>query len=307
MKMPQEAGNFPGQTLQTNEDYMTEYSGLRAGRTAPFTQVAEWVMVAPINGQAKALYTVLQGHVNTARNDGRAWPGMDNIAELLGYSRRQSVLPYLKELVALGAVEVVVEKTPKGRRNTYLVHATPPPGYQGLLTYADFYAAKQRDGALQRTMGSAPERTTGGALDRTRTIRTEPDEVEPYEGSPTGTCSRRSPASRPTAISKPKKPYAVLHGTDLHGRSEKQITQKVTAVWHSVVKAQGGEEPVSYGGGWREQRDRHPIGSQIKDFFEEHDVLDCSAEWLDGLLRNVRNHAVQWAQDHPQDTTEAAA
>lgn len=287
---------------------MTEYSGLRAGRTAPFTMVAEWVMVAPINGQAKALYTVLQGHVNTARNDGRAWPGMDNIAELLGYSRRQSVLPYLKELVALGAVEVVVEKTPKGRRNTYLVHATPPPGYQGLLTYADFYAAKQRDGALERTMGSAPQRTTGGALDRTRTIRTEPDEGNQTNSSPRGTSSRGSNPAGSTAIKKPRKIVEVLRGRDLVGLPAKEITRKLTAVWHAVLQQHGGEAPVSYGGGWREEpRPRHPVGSQLKDFFHANDPGDYIHDeaWLDDLLGKVRVHARQYAENHLQ-AAEAA-
>jgi hypothetical protein len=158
-------------------------------------------------------------------------------------------------------------------------------------------------GVPGETAGEFTGQTTGAITDQGE-LTTEPD-----NGSPTGTCSRRSNPAGSSAKSKPKKPHVVLRGRDLVGLPAKEITRRVTAMWHAVVKQHGGEEPVSYGGGWREApRPSHPVGGEIKDFFMAHGVDDYihDEEWLDGLLRNVRAHAVQYAQNHPQQAAEAA-
>lgn len=116
---------------------------LRSGRRSPkFVQTPEWVLVAGVSAPAQALYTVLLGHVNRARDDGLAWPGMDALADLLGFKQRKSVQRYLRELVDLGAVDVDRQRSTR-RFNIYTVHETPPDGYVGPKSLQDFYAARK--------------------------------------------------------------------------------------------------------------------------------------------------------------------
>jgi hypothetical protein len=291
---------------------MNESSALRAGRKAPFAQIAEWVIAAPVTTQAKALYMALAAHENHARGDGRVWPGLTSVAKMLGYKHRQSLSRYITELVELGAIEIEYETHAGGRRPVYIIHELPPDGYGDARSVVEFHAQlrAEEEGSNATAFGGSKPGSFGGSKPTGFTNHTNgTTRSEPDEGSPTGTCSRRSNPAGSSAKSKPKKPYVVLRGRDLVGLPAKEITRKVTAMWHAVLKQHGGEEPVSYGGGWREApRDRHPVGSQIKDFFMAHGVDDYvhDEEWLDGLLRNVRAHAVQYAQNHPQQAAEAA-
>lgn len=117
---------------------------IRYGHRAPtFVMTPEWIIVAGLSPQAVALYTVLLAHVNRQRHDGTAWPGMDVLAELLGYRRRQSVQPYVRELAALGAVDVEAQTTRTGRRNIYIVNEIPPDDYVGAMSLAEFHAERR--------------------------------------------------------------------------------------------------------------------------------------------------------------------
>lgn len=128
---------------------------VRAGRRADrFVQVPEWILVAGLSPQAQTLYTALLAHVNHERGDGLAWPGMDTLAQLLGYTRRQTIRKYLTELVALGALDVERMTHTLVRRNVYLVHETPPPGYLGLRTLREFYAERRTETAGQSPRGA---------------------------------------------------------------------------------------------------------------------------------------------------------
>jgi hypothetical protein len=150
--------------------------GIRMGRRAHyFVPTPEWVLVAGLSPQAQALYTVLLAHVNRERGDGIAWPGLAALADLLGYRKQHSVIPYVRELEALGAVEVVKETTERGRRNTYVVHETPPDGYAGARSLTAFYAREaQGQEGVCRSSGTSLCRCSGRPA--CRPSGTEPDE-----------------------------------------------------------------------------------------------------------------------------------
>jgi hypothetical protein len=168
-------------------------STLEPGRRAPFALVPEWVVLAPITPPAKALYALLVAHTNSLRGDGIAWPGMDTMAVILGYSRRQSVSRYVRELQRLGALEVRVTKWAGGRRNTYVVHELPPDGYSGYASVVAFHKERiaisrslEGGGTPERTTHGAPERPMGSAAQRTRNRRTEPPEGTKTKGTSSG-------------------------------------------------------------------------------------------------------------------------
>lgn len=119
---------------------------VRWGRRAhTFVPTPEWILVAGLSPQAQALYTLLLAHVNRQRSDGVAWPGLDTLAQLMGYSRRQSVARYVRELADVDAVTVVVERTSTGRRNVYTVNEVAPTGYEKPVSLTEFYARRKTE------------------------------------------------------------------------------------------------------------------------------------------------------------------
>ncbi|WP_226358773.1 helix-turn-helix domain-containing protein [Pseudonocardia sp. ICBG601] len=142
----------------------TGADGLREGRGFPFAMVGDFVVLARLSPRACQLYWMLRGHVNTARGDDRAWPGMRGLADAMGLSKIDSVIAAVRELEAIGAVDVETVPTRTGRRNVYTVHLTPPPGYTGLTSFQELYAQRARDAAQEaaRTAAEAPANTPAG-------------------------------------------------------------------------------------------------------------------------------------------------
>lgn len=142
---------------------------LQSGRRSQtFAMIPEWVLLADISAPALRLYGLLLASVNRRKGDGRAWPGMDVLAEMMGYQHRQSIAKFVKELVALGAIEVTTKYWAHGRRNTYVVHETPPTGYSAATSLKDFYARRRAGGdtALSPPADSSEAETpqvTGGS------------------------------------------------------------------------------------------------------------------------------------------------
>ncbi|MDB5910357.1 MAG: hypothetical protein JWP34_4471 [Massilia sp.] len=120
---------------------------IRAGRRAPFTQVADWVALSGITARAQALYLHLAMHVNQAADDDLVWPSRQTLAVRLKFGQAKTVDRYLRELAAIGAVDITTGRIANGMRarNTYTVHATPPPGYTGPRSMADAYARDRAD------------------------------------------------------------------------------------------------------------------------------------------------------------------
>ncbi len=134
--------------------------GLREGRGFPFSMVGDFVVLAGVSPRACQLYWLLRGHVNTARGDDRAWPGMRGLADTMGLSKIDSVIAAVRELEAIGAVDVETVPTRTGRRNVYTVHLAPPPGYTGLTSFQELYEQRARDAA--RTAAKAAANAPAG-------------------------------------------------------------------------------------------------------------------------------------------------
>ncbi|WP_040793245.1 hypothetical protein [Nocardia paucivorans] len=128
-------------------DETTEQLHLQAGRRAPYTQVGDWVLLAPIRPQARLLYWALSAHINSSREDTAVWPTQDVLAEMLGYSDGRKVRPLLAELEAIDAITIRKSRRLVGglrrERSIYVVHQSPPEGYEGHESLRDFYAARK--------------------------------------------------------------------------------------------------------------------------------------------------------------------
>ena len=109
-------------------------------RATQGTWSPDWVELAPgIDSHAARIYRILRMRLNKARKargDYRVWPGTASLAHSCGLERSGSVSPYLAQLEELGAIDIHRRGMP--RRNVYVVHDTPPPGYQGPLTIQDW-------------------------------------------------------------------------------------------------------------------------------------------------------------------------
>lgn len=120
----------------------------QAERRAPFSQLGDWVALAPIRPAAKALYWILSAHINVSRDDTAVWPTQDALAEMMGFSEGRKIRPYLDELVAIDAI--AVKKSPpryvgglRRTRSVYVIKQQPPQGYEGLESLHAFYAARK--------------------------------------------------------------------------------------------------------------------------------------------------------------------
>jgi len=134
------------------------------GRTVPeYTQLENWVHLSGISSKAKDLYWALRMHVNDRRGDNIAFPSLDTLARLIGYSHRSKVTKPLQELQRIGAVDVEQRRIAGNMRarNRYIVHRTPPPEYRGPITLASWYAANSQltPDEPSRQHGRAPEET----------------------------------------------------------------------------------------------------------------------------------------------------
>ncbi|WP_143079131.1 hypothetical protein [Streptomyces monashensis] len=110
------------------------------GRRAPFTQVGDWVLLSGADSDARTLYWALSAHLNASRDDNEVWPGLLTLARILGLKKPENVTKYMLQLEVIGAVEVIRSTTGLVRRNRYIVHQTPPSGYCGPRSMADWYA-----------------------------------------------------------------------------------------------------------------------------------------------------------------------
>lgn len=131
-------------TTHLAED-LEEQLEIVAGRTAPYTTVPDWISLhLVLDPQAKALYNVLAAHVNVLRGDGKVWPTRLALAEMLGFSREQSVDRYIKQLLAAGAIETEEIRRSNGAKGVrYTVHQVPPKGYDGPCTLAEWYQRRR--------------------------------------------------------------------------------------------------------------------------------------------------------------------
>ncbi|MFD4933440.1 hypothetical protein [Streptomyces virginiae] len=134
------------------------------GRKAPYTTVPDWVILHPdLDPQALAVYCVLAMHVNVEKKDGIAWPSRLSIAQMLGWSREQSPDKYIQQLEAAGAIDTEPCTRPNGALGKrYIVHETPPPGFDGVTTNAEWYDRK-RAAAIPAPRAATPRKAVAAA------------------------------------------------------------------------------------------------------------------------------------------------
>lgn len=140
---------------------------LKLGRRAPFTQVPDWVALAAISGQAKALYWLLSAHLNTVRGDRRAWPTQLSLAKMLGCSRGDKIKPLLDALVGIDAIEITKQRYKGGmrERSLYTIHETPPSDYDGPVSLSAWYDANREHLRSEPRRGKRKKRKPKAADD----------------------------------------------------------------------------------------------------------------------------------------------
>jgi hypothetical protein len=128
------------------------------GRQAPYTMAPDWVALSVISNTAKTLFWHIAMHINNARGDDAAWPGRATLARRLGLSRADKADRYIKELIVLGAIEKTERTRTDGGNltNHYVVHQTPPPGYEGPHSLADAYAQEKTEAPASAQASGGP-------------------------------------------------------------------------------------------------------------------------------------------------------
>ncbi|TWE17109.1 hypothetical protein FB465_2114 [Kitasatospora atroaurantiaca] len=124
---------------------LDEQIEVQIGRRAPYSQIGDWVLISCVSDRAVALYCRLAMHINVQRGDTEVWPALDVLAEWAGFSKSESITPYLDELVVIGAVTVEQSRYSNGlrARNRYVIHQTPEPSYVGPLAASEYYALRR--------------------------------------------------------------------------------------------------------------------------------------------------------------------
>ncbi|MGH7743262.1 MAG: helix-turn-helix domain-containing protein [Candidatus Dormibacteria bacterium] len=115
------------------------------GRPSGYTQVGDWVLLAPISDRAVRIYALMRMHCDGITKT-RAWPAQKTLASMLGVKKVDTVQAAIKDLVDLGALNVEAITTGHGRCNRYIVHMTPPPGYDRGPRDRPSYYAEHRGG-----------------------------------------------------------------------------------------------------------------------------------------------------------------
>jgi hypothetical protein len=100
------------------------------------TEVPDWIILSGCSARALQLYQLLRLRLNRRRRDRKVWPGLATLAVMMKLTTSESVSPYIKELKALGAIDVEHGNMP--RRNIYRIHFAPPDGYAGPMCIEDW-------------------------------------------------------------------------------------------------------------------------------------------------------------------------
>ncbi|MFJ2478256.1 hypothetical protein ACIOWI_35815 [Streptomyces sp. NPDC087659] len=160
----------------------------RAGRRSRFktTCTPQWaLLMQALSDAGYRAYSLMCAHVSSTREDTEVWPHQKTLAEMLG-KRPEAVSRVInKELVPLGLVEVETERYGRNRtlrRNVYTVHEEPPPGWEGVASLQEWYAALKQESAAQP--GDAKNRASGDAKNRVKKkTKVDLDEREATGGS----------------------------------------------------------------------------------------------------------------------------
>lgn len=184
------------------------------GRKAPLTMIPDWVTLYPgskkspmyrgkiLSPQAKAVYNVLAMHVNVERGDSACWPSRETIADICGFSREQSVDPYLDQLDEADAIDREPITRPNGAMGVrYIVHQMPPPGYEGEQNVGEYHNRRRQEKAQKQTRPPGRPRKTAAPAAEPAPADT-PAADAPQEQPP---AARKAPARKAPAKKAPAK------------------------------------------------------------------------------------------------------
>ncbi|MEU9497014.1 hypothetical protein AB0D73_35295 [Streptomyces sp. NPDC048215] len=161
----------------TGDDFRPER--FRPGRRSRFktAQTAQWaLLMQALSDAGYRTYSLMCAHVSSTRDDTDVWPQQKTLAQMMG-KRPEAVSRVVnKELIPLGLIEVDTERYGHNntlRRNIYTVHEEPPPGWEGVASLQEWYAARKKEetsgqpgDAKNRVSGRAKNRAPGDAKDR---------------------------------------------------------------------------------------------------------------------------------------------
>ncbi len=208
------------------------------GRRAPFTQVGDWVLLSGADSDARTLYWALSAHLNAARDNNEVWPGLLTLARLLGLKKPENVSKYMLQLEVIGAVEVIRSTTGLVRRNRYIVHQTPPAGYCGPQSMADWYS-------LNRALcDETPEERDAreAAFDAWLTATRQTLKEHCQQTAQARASARKSRAPLPPAI-----PFRGLHSRTPSAWGTERAGDSVNAAGRTVPPAAGVRTPAPEG------------------------------------------------------------
>ncbi|MFJ7023510.1 hypothetical protein ACIQUW_34620 [Streptomyces sp. NPDC101117] len=190
------------------DDDLDELDGppveFRRGRRSRyrFAMTPQWVMLmTELSHPAFRLYCLMLAHVSSERDDKLVWPQQKTLAKMMGYSRKASVPPLVKLLVALELIEVEEKRyghNNSRRRNVYTVHEEPPAHWKGWASLQEFYAAEK----AERKAARAAERKAAAAAPKTAgKARKSPEAAGQGQDAPTpspehGKSGEAAPAAR---------------------------------------------------------------------------------------------------------------
>lgn len=127
---------------------------LEVGRRAlPFTYVHDWVTLSPASPAARCLYNILRMFVYDKSGTMTCGPRQEELAMMMGLSEASKVGRYLRELEAMEAVNTVRWGNPA--RNKYIVHETPPDGYTGPVSVAQWRAMFAEERARRKAVAKS--------------------------------------------------------------------------------------------------------------------------------------------------------
>jgi hypothetical protein len=214
----------------------------------------EWVILSGISAQAQALYTVLVAHVSRSREDNYVWPGMDVLASILGYRRRQTLKPYLSELTGVGALDITEVRDAQGyRHNVYTVHEIAPDGYAGMRSLEEFYDQRRPEkvpmyarahqaksaGAHQAMCGTAhmnktdATRQSEGSSHSRGGSTSSPERSHSRGGSLASSTSRRDqPQAEPIVLNAPAEFYDTAACND--GEAHRWLVKAATSAMRTA-------------------------------------------------------------------------
>lgn len=119
---------------------------IRTGRgDCSWTQMGDWVLLAPGPDRGKVIYGLLRMHLNHGKGDKKAWPSQATLAQMLQVKRTDTVSDGIQWLVEIGAVDIEVVRYGKDRmraRNIYTVHLAPSADYTGIVDHKQWYSAR---------------------------------------------------------------------------------------------------------------------------------------------------------------------